>query len=289
MSVDPGRARWLLAPGLPTDHRDQVLVVGALVLVPVGERPGSRRRVAVGHVLLAGRVLGRLSSRGRLGVDPGHDDDPVVVARVGNGGLDLVVLALLRELAVEANESLALLLAQLALICGPDLVAVLAGLRDRVAEQGQRILLTDHTGLARGLLPQRRSQRARLGHLAPRGPGAHLLLAGVGEIGGPFDVAGGEDGNHEHRHCGGREGDPGPVELARRCHQAAAGATAAEPYSQSPPPAPILGRRRAERAIRRSPRTTGRRRGRRPRARGSAPSDRPAPRSAGSGPRRRLL
>src|SRR3954452_22208792 len=52
------------APGLSADHRDQVLVVGAVVLVGVGERrAGQPGPVAIGAVLVARLVVGRLRAR----------------------------------------------------------------------------------------------------------------------------------------------------------------------------------------------------------------------------------
>src|SRR5262249_7139204 len=61
-----------------TNHLDEVLVVGAVELVGVGDRAGLVL-VVRDLVLVAGRVVGRLGARLGLGVEAGHDLDPVVV------------------------------------------------------------------------------------------------------------------------------------------------------------------------------------------------------------------
>ncbi len=116
------RLRVGARPDGPSDHRDQVLVVGAVELVGVGDRPGLA--AVVGDlVLVAARIVGRGGSRPGLGVDARHDDDAVVVARCGHRGLDLVVVALAPQAEVDRRQPCRLEPSEPALVVRADLIA----------------------------------------------------------------------------------------------------------------------------------------------------------------------
>jgi hypothetical protein len=123
------RLRWRIRTGLAADHRDQVLVVRAGHLVAVGDRAGITPVVGLLEVG-AGGIVGGRRSRGRLGVEAGHDLDPIVVAGCGDRRLDRAVGAGGEELLVEVTELLRLRLAHLDRgLGGPEPVAALLGAR----------------------------------------------------------------------------------------------------------------------------------------------------------------
>ena len=135
-------------PGLAADDRDQLLVVGASRDVAVGVRAGL---ALVVYLLepVAFRVVGRLRARRRLGVGARHHHHAVVVVRRRDRGLDLVELALVLELAVDPLQALALLLGEVAVVVGADVVAVLDRVLYRRLEQLHRVRLADDARLAR--------------------------------------------------------------------------------------------------------------------------------------------
>src|SRR5690606_28451026 len=166
-------------------HVDEVLVVRAGGLVRV-----ARRRVSAGVLLqerrVAARVVIRRAPRLRLGVDAGHDHDPVVVAGVVHRVLERVVLAhtaqppvdyvqAARHAATQAGRGLA----------RPQPVALVAGLGDRAPRAPQRLdaaaALADDAHLARAAPGDRRGERAGVGHLAAGG----RVHRGVGRRVGP--------------------------------------------------------------------------------------------------------
>src|SRR5690349_14590073 len=109
-ALTPLPSIWMLqrmhgpASGMPwrSMFGGEVLVVGAVPLVGVRERLALvARAVAVGAVLLARGVVGGLRARGGLQVEPGHDHDAVVVARLRHRRLDLVERAALEQLLVD--------------------------------------------------------------------------------------------------------------------------------------------------------------------------------------------
>ena len=150
-------------------HRDQVLVVGAVELVLVGDRarPGrgrwrSRTRSQRG-------VVGRLRARGRLGVEAGHDHDAVVVARrrsppAGSRGSS----QRFGELAVDPQQRLAPACGgQSAMVGRADVVAVPTGACESTSRSSrERVRLADDAGLARAAFVERRGQRPHLRDLA---------------------------------------------------------------------------------------------------------------------------
>ena len=189
-------------PGLTPDDREQVLVVGAGRDVAVGV--GARLALVV--LLLepvAARVVGRLRAGRRLGVDARHHDDAVVVARRGERLLDLVEAALAEELLVDLLELLRFLLGEVLVVGGPDVVAVLERVLDRLLEQLEGVRLADDArradrlrrrlALALLLLElDRRLERARARHLAAGLCVARLVGRGIGPVGGALDVAEGD-------------------------------------------------------------------------------------------------
>ena len=186
-------------------HVDQVLVVGAGDLVLV-----ARREVAAGVLLeqagVAGRVVLRGAARVRLGVAAGHDQDPVVVARVEDRLLDRVVVALLRQRGVDREQPVRLLLGELDLrLARAEAIALLAGLAHRRAQVGQRLrpvlALADDQHLARSGAARRRLQRARRRHLAAGRRGDGGVRGRVGPVGGPLEVGKGERRQGQHHGC----------------------------------------------------------------------------------------
>ena len=186
------------------DDRDQVGVVGAVELVGVRER-ARITRVAVGPVVVAGRVVRRLRGGGGLGVEPGHDHDAVVVGRRVDGRLDLVVAAEPAQRAVEREQAAPGPCAEAAVVGRADVVAVLARGGDRALQAGQRVVLADDPRRPRELAVQRRCQRPR-GRHGPAGTGRdRAVRRGVGPVGAALHV-----GERSRGKPNGSEGDDHP-------------------------------------------------------------------------------
>src|SRR5215211_6218961 len=133
------RLLGIAAPaGPPANDRHQVLGVGAVVLVRVGQC-GRLTPVVQDLVLLARRVEVRLGARRRFGVDARHDHDAVVVAGTSGRRLDLVVPAAREQQLVEALEAPTAAPRQgPGLVAGAELEAPGPRLLDRAAEPPYR-------------------------------------------------------------------------------------------------------------------------------------------------------
>jgi hypothetical protein len=183
--------RWGALARPAAEHVDERLVVGAVPLVAVGEphRPPAAE-VGVGEVLVALGVEGRLLARVGLGVDPGHDDDEVVVVRVEDGPLNRVVGAAPRELLVQVPQVVGGRRAEpVSGGRGPQLEAVGLRVANRLARQGQRTRLTDHQRVPGERLVERGAKRAGRGHLAASRWAHAMIRLGVRPVGRALDMS----------------------------------------------------------------------------------------------------
>ena len=175
--------------GLAPDHRDQVLVVGAVVLVFVGDRT-SFAPVVDDLVLRAGGIVGRSFTRFLLRVEPGHDHDAVVVARCGDRVLDRAVGAFGLQLLVESFQRVPFLAGdRLARLARAQEVASGLGFFDRLVEPLHRVLLADDPRDAGAAGLDGRGQRARRRHLAAGAGSDRAVGRRIRPVGGPLDVS----------------------------------------------------------------------------------------------------
>ena len=103
VAVFQRRLRRRGGAGRAAEDRDQVLVVGAVILVLVGDR-ARFAPVVDDLVLRAGGIVRRRFAGFLLGVEPGHDHDAVVVARSGDRFLDRAVGAFGAEQLVGLDQ-----------------------------------------------------------------------------------------------------------------------------------------------------------------------------------------
>ena len=185
--IDERRHDRLGGVGSATDDGHQVGVVGAVDLVVVREGAGIAT-VVDGAVLVARLVEGGLAARRGLAVEAGHHNHAVVVARVGHGRLDLVVVAELEELTVDPQQLAGLLAAERPVVGRPDVVTAAPRLGDGPLHALERVLLAHDAGLSGLGLVEGRGQGADRGELATGAGRDGAVGLGVGPVRRPLHV-----------------------------------------------------------------------------------------------------
>ena len=190
MTVGQGWLRRWVRPRHPAEDRDQVLVVGAVVLVFVGHRPGVAP-VVFDPVLRARGIVRGCFAGFQLRVQTGHHDHAVVVARRGDRILDRAVRALIKQLAVDRDERAFFFHGEVHARLGrAQYVADLFRFASRANQFFQRVGLADHAHDAGAFVfeDRRGCERSHRRHLAAGARADRAIGRRVRPVGRSLDV-----------------------------------------------------------------------------------------------------